>query len=107
MRKHFDPLFNTFIESIGGKKRESIGLESMYSPELNLIAASPHISPPNPDLPKRHQYTGPWFLDEPEEKLPPHLDEFLARGSKPIRLFLLVPWAERPRSKQQVCWLTP
>ena len=84
MRKHFDPLFNTFIESIGGKKRESIGLESMYSPELNLIAASPHISPPNPDLPRRHQYTGPWFLDEPEEKLPPHLDEFLARGSKPI-----------------------
>ena len=46
MRKQVDPLFNDFISSIGGEKRECIGLEGMYSPELNLIAASPSVSKP-------------------------------------------------------------
>ena len=37
-------MFNDFLTDIGGQKRELIGLEGMYSPELNLIAASPHIN---------------------------------------------------------------
>ena len=84
MRKQVDPLFNDFISSIGGEKRECIGLEGMYSPELNLIAASPSVSKPPPDLPIKHKFTGAWFLEEPDYEVPPALQEFLDQGSPPI-----------------------
>ncbi len=84
IRKQVDPLFNDFITSIGGEKRECIGLEGMYSPELNLIAASPSVSKPPPDLPNRHKFTGAWFLEEPDYEIPPVLQTFLDQGSPPI-----------------------
>ena len=84
MRKQVDPLFNDFITAIGGHKRKLIGLEGMYSPELNLIAASPNISKPPPDLPDRHKFTGVWFLEEPDYEAPPALQEFLNQGSPPV-----------------------
>ena len=84
IRKQADPLFNDFIVSIGGEKRECIVLESMYSPELNLIAASPSISNPAPDLPNRHKFTGAWFLEESDYEIPAALQEFLDQGSPPI-----------------------
>lgn len=84
MRRQVDPLFNGFIASIGGKRRRLIGIDGMYSPELNLIAASPHISSPPADLPKKHKFTGAWFHDDPEYELPPGLLGFLDRGSPPV-----------------------
>ena len=84
IRKQVDPLFNAFIASIGGEKRECIGLEGMYSPKLNLIAASPSISKPLPDLPSRHKFTGAWFLEESDYETYPVLQEFLDQGSPPI-----------------------
>lgn len=84
IRKQVDPLFNDFISFIGGEKRECIGLEGMYSPELNLIAASPSVSKPPPDLPNRHKFTGAWFLEEPDSAIPPALQEFLDQGLPPI-----------------------
>ena len=84
IRKRVDPLFNDFISSIDGEKRECIGLEGMYSPELNLIAASPSVSKPPPDLPKRHKFTGAWFLEESDYEISPALQEFLDQGSPPI-----------------------
>ena len=84
IRKQVDPLFNDFISSIGGEERECIGLEGMYSPELNLIAASPSVSEPPPDLPNEHKFTGAWFLEEPDYEVPPALQEFLDQGSPPI-----------------------
>ena len=84
IRKQVDPLFNDFITSIGGEKRECIGLEGMYSPELNLIAASPSVSKPPPDLPNRHKFTGAWFLEEPDYEVPLALQKFLDQGSPPI-----------------------
>ena len=84
IRKRVDPLFNDFIVSIGGEKRECIGLKGMYSSELNLIAASPSISKPLPDLPNRHKFTGAWFLEESDYETPPVLQEFLDQGSPPI-----------------------
>ena len=84
IRKQVDPLFNDFINSIGGEERECIGLEGMYSPELNLIAASPSISEPPPDLPSKHKFTGAWFLEEPDYEVSPVLQEFLDQGSPPI-----------------------
>lgn len=83
MVKQIDPLFNEFITSIGGKPRRLFGLDGMYAPELNLIAASPHISNPPRDFPIKHKFTGPWFFDEPDYELPPDLLNFLDRGSPP------------------------
>ena len=84
MRRGVDPLFNDFIASIGGTKRALIGIEGMYSPELNLIAASPHISVPPPDLPPKHKFTGAWFLEEPDYEPPSALQRFLDQGPPPI-----------------------
>ena len=84
IQKQIDPLFNNFIVSIGGKERDCIGLKGMYSPELNLIAASPSVSKPPPDLPNRHKFTGAWLLEEPDYAIPPVLQEFLDQGSPPI-----------------------
>jgi UDP:flavonoid glycosyltransferase YjiC (YdhE family) len=84
MQKKVDPMFNDFIASIGGRPRRLIGVEGMYSPELNLIAASPSIAPPPPDLPERHKFTGAWFLDEPDDQPPPELQAFLNQGEPPV-----------------------
>ena len=84
IRKQVDPLFNDFIASIGGKERDCIGLKGMYSPELNLIAASPSVSKPPPDLPSVHKFTGAWFLEEADYEAPPALQKFLDQGLPPI-----------------------
>ena len=84
IRRQVDPLFNDFIASIGGAQRNGIGLKGMYSPKLNLIAASPSVSKPPPDLPSEHKFTGAWFLDEADYEIPPALQEFLNQGSPPI-----------------------
>ena len=84
MRNQVDPIFNNFITSIGGEEREAIVLKGIYSPELNLIAASPSISTPPADLPNQHKFTGAWFLEEPDYEVPPALQEFLDHGSPPI-----------------------
>ena len=79
-----DPVFNEFITSVGGKERDLIGLESMYSQQLNLLAASQHISPPPSDWPKYHRFTGAWFLDESDYEAPPVLQNFLNNGTPPV-----------------------
>ena len=84
IRKQVDPLFNNFIVSIGGEERDCIGLKGMYSSELNLIAASPSVSKPLPDLPSEHKFTGAWFLEETDYEIPPALQKFLDQGSPPI-----------------------
>ena len=78
-----DPLFNQFIVSIGGKPRTSVMLEGMYSPSLNLIAASPVLCPPA-DFAPNHQFTGVWHLASPSYVPPPELVDFLAEGPPPI-----------------------
>ena len=84
IRKQVDPPFNSFITSIGGEERDCIGLKGMYSPELNLLAASPSISKPSPDLPSEHKFTGAWFLEEADYKVPPAVQEFLDQGPPPV-----------------------
>ena len=78
-----DPLFNQFIVSVGGKPRTSVMLEGMYSPSLNLIAASPVLCPPA-DFAPNHQFTGVWHLASPSYVPPSELVDFLAEGPPPI-----------------------
>lgn len=78
-----DPLFNQFIVSIDGKPRDSVMLEGMYSPSLNLIAASPVLCPPANFAPN-HKFTGVWHLASPSYVPPPELVDFLAEGPPPI-----------------------
>lgn len=47
-----------------------MGPTGITSERLNLIPISPVISPPNPLWESRHQMTGYWFLDKPDEWSP-------------------------------------
>ena len=78
-----DALFNQFIESVGGRPRASVALDGMYSPHLNLIAASPTLCPPV-DFPPNHKFTGVWHLASSSYVPPPELAAFLAEGPPPI-----------------------
>ena len=78
-----DALFNQFIKSVGGKPRTSVALDGMYSPYLNLIAASPMLCPPA-DFPPNHKYTGVWHLASPSYIPPTGLVNFLEQGPPPV-----------------------
>ena len=79
-----DPLFNQFIGQVGGQPRRMVGFAGMYSPLMNLVAASPAIAPPPRDLPANHCFTGVWTLDEADYHPPLDLLDFLDAGDKPI-----------------------
>ena len=78
-----DALFNQFIVSVGGKPRAAVTLDGMYSPHLNLIAASPTLCPPA-DFTPNHKFTGVWHLATSSYVPPPELLAFLAEGPPPI-----------------------
>ena len=78
-----DTLFNQFIASVGGEPRSSVALDGMYSPHLNLIAASPTLCPPA-DFPPNHKFTGVWHLASPSYTPPTALINFLAAGPPPV-----------------------
>ena len=78
-----DTLFNQFIASVGGEPRSSVALDGMYSPHLNLIAASPTLCPPA-DFPPNHKFTGVWHLASPSYTPPTELVDFLAAGPPPV-----------------------
>ncbi len=78
-----DPLFNQFITAVGGEPRASVASDQMYSPHLNLIAASPVICPPV-NLPANHKFTGIWHLTQPDYVPPSELTDFLNDGPPPI-----------------------
>ncbi len=83
LRYAVDPLFNQFITSVGGKPRASMALDEMYSPHLNLIAASPTLCQPA-NFPQNHKFTGIWHLAQPDYVPPSELTDFLAEGPPPI-----------------------
>ena len=55
----------------------------MYSPHLNLIAASPTLCPPA-DFPPNHKFTGVWHLASANYTPPPELVNFLGEGPPPV-----------------------
>lgn len=78
-----DPLFNQFITSVGGKPRTSVASDGMYSPHLNLIAASSALCHPAAYT-TNHKTTGVWHLTEPDYTPPSELVNFLEDGPPPI-----------------------
>ncbi len=78
-----DPLFNQFITSVGGKPRGSMATEEMYSPHLNLIAASPALCPAANFQPN-HKFTGIWYMARLDYEPPTELVDFLSDGPPPI-----------------------
>ncbi len=83
LRHAIDPLFNQFIISVGGNPRSSVASDEMYSPHLNLIAASPAIST-SAELPSNHKTTGVWSLPEQDYTPPSNLVAFIEDGPPPI-----------------------
>lgn len=78
-----DPLFNQFIMSVGGKPRAFMASDEMYSPYLNLIAASPSLCSSIKFKPN-HKWTGVWHLGQPAFVPPSELTDFLSKGPSPI-----------------------
>lgn len=83
LRYAVGPLFNQFITSVGGKPRATVASDEMYSPHLNLIAASPTLCSPA-NFPPNHKFTGVWYLAQPDYVPPSDLTDFLADGPPPI-----------------------
>jgi len=83
LASRIDTLFNQFIASVGGEPRASVALDGMYSPHLNLIAASPALCPPA-DFPSNHKFTGVWHLASPSYTPPTELVDFLEAGPPPV-----------------------
>ena len=83
LRHTADSLFNEFIASVGGKARASVTTEGIYSPHLNLIAASPTLCP-SADFPPNHRFTGIWHLAQPSYVPPPEFVDFLEDGLPPV-----------------------
>ena len=84
LTRALDAYFNRFIASIGGEPRWNFALDGIYSPQLNLMAASPTLCPPPADFPEKHEFTGVWFLDEPAYTPPSALLDFLEDGAPPV-----------------------
>lgn len=78
-----DPLFNQFIVSIGGKPRAFMASDEMYSPYLNLIAASPSLSS-SIRFKSNHKWTGVWHLAQQDFEPPSDLIDFISDGAPPI-----------------------
>lgn len=72
-----------YLRSLGGTK-QNIKRFSALSPDLNLIASSPLISPTFPDLPSEFKVTGHWALPEPEYTPPKDLQDFFQKHPRPI-----------------------
>jgi sterol 3beta-glucosyltransferase len=97
-----EPLFKRMVGSAAGwgmglmmKKpldriRQRLGVEPMgeagiTSRRLNLIPISPYVIPPDPRWETRHQMTGYWFAETPENwSLPDDLLAFLKAGDPPV-----------------------
>ena len=83
LKYSIDPLFNQFIVAIGGKPRAFMASDEMYSPYLNLIAASPSLCS-SISFEPNHKYTGVWHLGQPDYEPPPELMDFISDGTPPI-----------------------
>lgn len=72
-----------FLRSLGGTEQRIVRF-SAHGPELNLIAASPHLCPTFSDLPPEFKVVGHWRLPEPDYEPDPALAAFLAKHPRPV-----------------------
>lgn len=71
------------LRELGGTQQKIQHYHTL-SPDLNLVAASPILSPTFPDLPAHFTVTGPWILPEPEFVVPPDLEAFVEQHPRPV-----------------------
>ena len=83
LKHSVDPLFNQFIVSVDGKPRAFMASGEMYSPYLNLLAASPSLCPSITFKPN-HKWTGVWHLGQTDYLPPSNLKDFMSDGAPPI-----------------------
>ncbi|HLH74545.1 MAG TPA: nucleotide disphospho-sugar-binding domain-containing protein [Chloroflexota bacterium] len=77
---------NTVRRQVGLPSLPNLAGDGLYSPELNLVAASRFVTPAPPDWPSRHRLTGYWYLERPEWTPPPEVDAFVNREPRPIAI---------------------
>ncbi len=72
-----------FLRRLGGPTVD-IATFHVLSPQLNLIACSPTLTPTYSDLPSHFQVVGPWILEEPGYVPTPAIEAFLKRHPRPV-----------------------
>ncbi|HET7521431.1 MAG TPA: glycosyltransferase [Candidatus Limnocylindria bacterium] len=82
LRRQDGPL-RAALEAAGSPSAAAVTMFRSRSPRLHMVAVSPHIAPPPPDLGASTHFTSAWLRQDTPEPLPAELDAFLA-GDAPV-----------------------
>jgi len=77
LRRQDGPL-HAALDEAGSPSAGTVTMFRARSPLLHLVACSPAIATPPPDLPASVHFTGAWIADDAPEPLDPALTAFLA-----------------------------
>jgi sterol 3beta-glucosyltransferase len=83
LRREDGPLYSA-LAAAGSASAHELTMFRARSPLLHLIAVSPSIAPPPPDLSESTHFTGAWMRDSAPRPLSPEIEAFLAAGDPPI-----------------------
>jgi len=87
MNRAWLPPVNAARSRVGMPPLNDVASRGFYSPDLNLVAASPVVAPRPPDWPANHRMTGFWLLDTPSSWQPPReLAAFLSSDPPPVAI---------------------
>jgi UDP:flavonoid glycosyltransferase YjiC (YdhE family) len=83
LRRQDGPLRQALLEA-GSPSAEAVTMFRARSQRLHLVAVSPSIAPPPPDLAPSSHFTGAWLRGGEPEPLPSTLLSFLDAGEPPV-----------------------
>ncbi|HEY7527131.1 MAG TPA: glycosyltransferase [Candidatus Limnocylindria bacterium] len=83
LRRQDGPLHDA-LRSAGSESASRVTMFRGRSPQVHLVAVSPAIVPPPPDLPASISFTGAWVPLRPPGALPAELRGFLDAGDPPV-----------------------
>lgn len=83
LRRQDGPLREALTRA-GSSSADEVSMFRARSSQLHLVAVSPIIAPPPPDLDATTHFTGAWLRSGPPAPLPAELDAFLAAGDPPV-----------------------
>jgi sterol 3beta-glucosyltransferase len=83
LRRQDKPL-RAALADAGSPSARTVTMFRARSPRLHLVACSPSIAPPPPDLAPTTHFTGAWRDPAPPAALPAGLDQFLDAGPAPV-----------------------
>lgn len=84
MLRRLDGPLRDALEAAGSPSTRGVTMFRARSSRLHLVAVSPTVAPPPPDLEPATHFTGAWLRTRSSAPLPAELDAFLAAGDAPV-----------------------